>query len=625
MFCPKCGTRVADDDYACYMCGSRLNNNVRSALDILIEKDKERLREGKNLYEWEKADSVSAGNKAVPSAYTVSGQAASDDPIEATVREMFEQRDKAVGRDTAGTFSEGSPDGSGQTESKEYADERIPAASYRPDTYTETYTADTGDSGKKGKLPLAVGIILILIAAGFGAWYILVERPSDKIDEAIETEDIVTVTELYEKLPTEEKKEEVKVSMIERARKLCDDYIREEITYDEVMTEYDALAGNVLEDSAEFEELSARIERINDSRRAFDRAEKSFMHGKYSEAIDGYKEVIEEDERYYSRARENILKCNAAVADQLVGMWAYEYDAHKEVEEFIKAKGFTVDLSKMKIPIVFRFDIKEDETINVSVDYDALDEYVDKILDLAVDAVNNGLGVEGLTDSEVSNWIKYMYGASGIKDSIKKQLNFREALDTLLKNAGMDKPVPYRVEDGRLYIGETGMDAVIEEDVLTLTSEDGSSLVMGNYEMTFPVKMKRRAVDDTESPETPGKKTENISGKDTGSKAQVKTDNTEKDKRKQDQTDGKTVENSQKESGSVNTEKKDTVQTTEKSTGSGTGKTTEKSTGSDTGKITEKSTGSSAEKTTEKSTGSGMGNSTVKTTDETDKEKDSKQ
>ena len=100
MFCPKCGPRVADDDCACYMCGSRLNNNVRSALDILIEKDKERLREGKNLYEWEKADSVSSGNKAVSSAYTLSGQAASDDPIEATVREMFEQRDKAVERDT---------------------------------------------------------------------------------------------------------------------------------------------------------------------------------------------------------------------------------------------------------------------------------------------------------------------------------------------------------------------------------------------------------------------------------------------------------------------------------------------------------------------------------------------
>ena len=235
------------------------------------------------------------------------------------------------------------------------------------------------------------------------------------------------------------------------------------------------------------------------------------------------------------------------------------------------------------------------------MDYDALNEYVDKILDLAVDAVNNGLGVEGLTDSEVSNWIKYMYGASGIKDSIKKQLNFREALDTLLRNAGMDKPIPYRVEDGRLYIGETGMDVMIEEDVLTLTSEDGSSLIMGNYEMAFPVKMKRRAADDTESPETTGNKTENTSGKDTGSKTQVKTDNTEQEDRKQDQTDGKTVEKSQTGSGSVNTEKKDTVETTEKSMG----------------RITEKNTGRNVEKTTE--------NSTDSITDGTDKEKGSKQ
>lgn len=473
MFCPKCGTRVADDDYACYMCGSRLNNDVRSALDILIEKDKKRLSEGKNLYDWEKPadrqapvngsdDKVRQGQES-----EVRKPVPADDPIEATVQEMFEQKKR----------------------DEEKAPEGITPAGFRSDA-SEAYNAnDNEDVRHRGGVPAALVIVLLLAACIGGAlWWF--NRPSAKISEAIEVEDIETVTELYDKLPTEEKKEEVKVSMIERARKLCDDYINEDITYDEVMNEYDALAGNVLEDSDEFEELNAKIERINDSRRAFEKAEKSFMHGEYREAIDAYKEVIEEDERYYGRAQENIPKCNAAVADQLIGKWAYEYDARKEVEEFIKVKGFSVDLSKMKIPITFLFDIRDDETIEVSVDYDALDEYVDKILDLAVDAVNKGIGTEGLTSSEVSNWIKYMYGATGIKDSIKSKLNFREALDNLLKDAGMDKPIPYRVEDGRLYIGETGMDPEIKDDVLTLTSGDGTSLVMGNYEMTFPVKMK---------------------------------------------------------------------------------------------------------------------------------------
>ncbi len=592
MFCPKCGTRVADDDYACYMCGSRLNNNVRSALDILIEKDKERLREGKNLYEWEKAGKGSEMKPVASSADRIPETVSADDPIEATVREMFEQRDKVMGRDNAGTSPDGYPGGSEPAESKESAG-RIPAASYRPDTYTETHSADTYNSDKKkSKMPLAVGIILILIAVGFGTWYILVERPSDKIDEAIETEDIVTVTELYEKLPTEEKKEEVKVSMIERARKLCDDYIREGITYDEVMAEYDALAGNVLEDSAEFEELSARIERINDSRRAFDKAEKNFMHGKYREAIDGYKEVIEEDERYYGRAQENMQKCNAAVADQLIGKWAYEYDAHKEVEEFIKARGFAVDLSKMKIPIVFLFNIKEDDTINVSVDYDALNDYVDKILDLAVDAVNNGIGVEGLSSSEVSNWIKYMYGASGIKDSIKKKLNFREALDELLKNAGMDQPIPYRVEDGRLYIGETGMNVVIEEGVMTLTSEDGSSLIMGNYEMAFPVKMKRQDDREEDGSDTPEKKAEEPAGNNTGNKGSS-------DKETGNKSDSKAAEKSQTTSGSGNTEHKSTENSIEKSKESSADKDTVKNTEKSTDKSTEINTDKNTEKNNE--------------------------
>ena len=450
MFCPKCGTRVADDDFACYMCGSRLNNNVRSALDKLIEEDKKRLKEGKHLYEWERTD----------------------DPIEATVRELFKER----------------------------TDEGVRAA-VRPDASAEHIAEDRYEEPgeRRSRKPVVIAVVCFALAAlAAGGAYLWKNRPDARMAEAIEAEDIQTITEIYDQLPSEEKKEEVKVSMIERVRELRDKYLDEEISYDEVMDEYGLLEDKVFEDSDEFKEIKEEIERINSSRRAFDKAERDFMHARYVEAIAGYDEVLEEDERYYIRAQENKEKCSLAIADMLLGSWSYEYDARKEVEAYVKEKGFTVDLSKMKIPIMFLFDLKADGSIDVSVDYDALNDYIDKILDLAVDAVNNGLSTEGLSSPEISQWIKYMYGASGVKESIKKKLNIREALDGLLHEAGVDEIDSYRVEDGRLYIGETCMNVDIKDNELTLTSDESNALAIGKYEMKFPIKMIRNVEEGEE-------------------------------------------------------------------------------------------------------------------------------
>ena len=454
MFCSKCGTKVADDDYACYMCGSRLHNNVRSALDILREEEEREREEAARKAEelrnaWRNRDTDE--------------REFSEDPIEATVQEMFVSRAQEF-----------------EAESNEDLE------------YIHTLIGD-GDERtvheRNSRVWLIVAAMIAVASLAVALTYLVLTRPSEEMEEAVKAQDIVKVSELYDKIPDEDKKEEIKVSMIGRVRELRDQYLNEGISYDEVMAEFDLLKDSVFDDSAEFDEINEQVERINDSRLAFDKAERSFEKGEYPDAVNAYKEVLEEDEKYYERAQEGIVKCNDAVLELVRGRWRYEYDARREVQQYVKEKGFDLDLSKMKIPINFLFDLKADGTIEVSVDYDALNEYIDKVLDLAVEAMGKGVEANLPGNADISAILKNMYSSSGMKDKVKEQLNIQEALDNLLKEAGVDKIDSYRAGDGHLYIGTACMDTELKEGTLTLTSEDSEALAVGHYKMPYPIKM----------------------------------------------------------------------------------------------------------------------------------------
>ena len=487
MFCSKCGTKVSDDDYACYMCGARLNNNVRSALDILREEEEREAEEAarraeglKQAWQQDTGAKEESENADLSEEYSES-----DDPIEATVREMFQNE--------ASSFE------SENNEDIEYMHSLI------------------GESDKKAsyegksRTTIIVSVAAALLVAVAVGLYIWLTRPAKVIEEAVQTEDIQTVSELYEKIPDEEQKEEIKVSMIGRARELRDQFLNEEISYEEVKAEFDLLKDNVFDDSEEFNEMSEQIDRIDASRRAFNKAERSYERGKYPDAIEDYKEVIEEDEEYYARAQEGIVKCNEAVHELIMGVWSYEYDARKEVQQYVKEKGFDIDLSKMKIPICFLFDIKEDGSIEVSVDYDALNEYIDKVLDLAVETMSKSATEAIPGNVDFTNLLKGMYNASGVKDDIKEKLNIQGALDNLLKDAGVDKIDSYRIEDGHLYIGTACMDVSVEDTIMTLTSDDSEALAVGYYKMPYPIKMElveKKAESDTTDIEEENKNSE---------------------------------------------------------------------------------------------------------------------
>lgn len=479
MYCSKCGTKVADDDYACYMCGSRLRNNVRSALEILREQDAleaaGRARELENA--WKQTDENAGGRETV----------FSDDPIEATVAEMFERSRTGAGDGRSGFMPADSSDGL----SYAYEPEDNEDLEY---IHTLIGERDVPDRRRASKGPVIAAIVIASAAVLITGVYLMLTRSQKEVgetEETVQVRDMDKETGIQDETAAEEPEEEVRVSMIGRVRELRDDYINEEISYDEVMTEFDLLKDSVFDDIDEYNEINDQLDRINTSRKAYEKAEKAYERGSYPEAVEEYKKVIEEDERYYGKAEEGIKKCDEAVLDLVRGRWKYEYDARKEVQQYVKEKGFDIDLSAMKIPIIFIFDLKDDGSIDVSVDYDALNAYIDKVLDLVVETMSKGVEANIPGNVDISSLLKNVYSSTGMKDNIKEQLNIQEALDNLLKESGVDKIDSYRAKDGHLYIGTACMDVSCEEDTLILVSDDSEALAVGHYKMPYPIKMNR--------------------------------------------------------------------------------------------------------------------------------------
>ena len=462
MYCSKCGTKVADDDYACYMCGARLRNNVRSALDIMREEEQ---RQASGLSAISADADYARSTEDTEEVYQLA-----EDPIEATVREMFANR--------AAQFA---------AEDNEDLE------------YIQTILEEKPDkrSGNRAVM-IILAVLAVLIIAVSGA-YLLLKDNGEEAEDPVQIGKDEEVSEVIAVPEREEPQEEIKVSMIGRARELRDDYLGEKISYDEAAEELKLIADQMYDDADEYDEITDQIDRINDSRSAFDKGERQFERGEYADAIISYKEVLEEDDKYYKQAGDNIVKCNDAVKEQLTGRWTYVYDARSEVQAYVKEKGFDIDISKMKVPVTFVFDLKENGDVDVSVDRAALNEYIDRILDLAVETMSKGIGMQGESGEQVSDLLKYMYGATGIKEKVKKELNIEQALDNIIKESGIDQISSYNVDDAKLYLNNTCMDVKVDGSTLTLTSDEKDALPVGKYEMPFPIKMERRGTSGGET------------------------------------------------------------------------------------------------------------------------------
>ena len=174
--------------------------------------------------------------------------------------------------------------------------------------------ADKPEKKKKGKAGVVIAIILIalLLAGGAAAAYFFIfASPTKKISKAIEAGNMETVTELYEKVNSEKDKDQIKSELLTYVQTLEDNYLAEEITYEDAIRTMEDLRDVVFTDG-EIEDIMHMVSKIHDSRENFAKAEKLAATGTwkdYYDAIGYYEKVVSDDTLYYDKAQDAIANC----------------------------------------------------------------------------------------------------------------------------------------------------------------------------------------------------------------------------------------------------------------------------------------------------------------------------
>ncbi len=174
--------------------------------------------------------------------------------------------------------------------------------------------ADKPAKKKKGKAGVVIAIILIvlLLAGGAAAAYFFIfASPAKKISKAIEAGNMETVMELYEKVNSEKDKDQIKSDLLTYVQTLEDNYLAEEITYEDAIRTMEDLRDVVFTDG-EIEDIMHTVSKIHDSRENYAKAEELAATGTwktYYDAILYYEEVASEDTLYYDKAQDAIANC----------------------------------------------------------------------------------------------------------------------------------------------------------------------------------------------------------------------------------------------------------------------------------------------------------------------------
>ena len=174
--------------------------------------------------------------------------------------------------------------------------------------------ADKPEKKKKGKAGVVIAIILIVLLLAGGAvaaYFFIFASPAKKISKAIEAGNMETVTELYEKVNSEKDKDQIKSELLTYVQTLEDNYLAEEITYEDAIRTMEDLRDVVFTDG-EIEDIMHMVSKIHDSRENFAKAEKLAATGTwkdYYDAIGYYEEVVSDDTLYYDKAQDAIANC----------------------------------------------------------------------------------------------------------------------------------------------------------------------------------------------------------------------------------------------------------------------------------------------------------------------------
>ncbi len=279
---------------------------------------------------------------------------------------------------------------------------------------------------KPSRLPIiiaAVVVAVLVIGGGFAFYW--VNRPINKVNKAIEADDIETVDEYFDKL-SDDDKEDVEEQMLDYGKDLCKAYISGKKDYDEVSKEIDVLSRGVLKGNSDFDEMVKEVEELKKSRDNFEAANKAFDKEDYEKALDLYAKVIESDKNFET-AQDKIKECESKISPDVVGKWECTIEIGPAL---LRQVGVTSDESDFKFPIVCTLEFKDDVTGSMYIDKEGFMENMDKFIDIAVESVLKMYKTEyGMSEKDIDKLFKSYYGM-GFKEYLKSYVAEADLGDT---------------------------------------------------------------------------------------------------------------------------------------------------------------------------------------------------
>ena len=318
---------------------------------------------------------------------------------------------------------------------------------------------------KPSKAPIiALIAAVLLLVCGIGIALFMINRPINKVNKAIEKQDIEVVDEYYGRL-NEEDKAAVQEKMLDYANVLSKSYVDGKMDYDDIDKKFRLLSGEVLNDNSEFEELTKSVNRLNQSRKDYAAAQEAFDAKDYEKAKDLYGKVIADDANYKT-ARDRIAECEAKIAPDVKGMWSCTVDIGNAM---LKQVGLNSSEKDFSFPMELMYEFKADGTGTISVDEDSVKEHLKEYVDIAIEEILRQYKLNyGMSEADIDKMFKSYYGKT-----------FRGYITGMLEDENVMGP---------MNDASAEFTYVIEEDKVILTNEEGVESVLNIVDDTLQLK-----------------------------------------------------------------------------------------------------------------------------------------
>lgn len=168
--------------------------------------------------------------------------------------------------------------------------------------------------GRAGVIVLIVALVVLLAGGAAAGAFLFWNRPVNRINRALEKNDLAAVAELYPQLSSDKDREEISARLLEYAEVRRDAYLGEEADYETVYDELLEIASADSKEDGQIEEILELLTEIKASRDSYAAAEQYRADGSYEMALAAYAGVIPEDTAYYDMAQEAM----EATRDELV-------------------------------------------------------------------------------------------------------------------------------------------------------------------------------------------------------------------------------------------------------------------------------------------------------------------